>query len=89
MDIENFMKKIEEKYYVINYRFMAGNDFKNNILFLIETLIRPIFLIIERNEMNSYLEDIINEYNIKYIIKNSSNFYINSNDKYDKFYLNY
>jgi hypothetical protein len=86
--MNNFIKNLEETNYVVNYNFISGEDFKNNILFLIEALTKPILLIIERNDINSKIKEIINDYNIKYIItENSKN--INRNDKYDKFYLNY
>ena len=86
--MNNLIKKLEETNYVVNYNFISGEDFKNNILFLIEALTKPILLIIERNDINSKIKEIINDYNIKYIItENNKN--INRNDKYDKFYLNY
>lgn len=87
MKIEKLIIKLEKKNYVVRYKNIAGYDFEKNIIFLVESLIKPLILVINSYELTDKIEEILNKYNIKRIVvENKQNDTFNN---YDKFYLNY
>jgi hypothetical protein len=87
MDIEKMIIKLEKNNYVVRYKNISGYDFEKNIIFLIEALIKPLILIINRSELTDKIEEIINKYNIKNVI--FEDIKKDTFNNYDKFYLNY
>jgi uncharacterized membrane protein len=87
MEIDKLIIKLEKKNYVVKYKSIAGNNFEKNIIFLVESLIKPLIIVINSTELTDKIEEIINKYNIKrIIIENKQKDTFNN---YDKFYLNY
>jgi MinD superfamily P-loop ATPase len=90
MDLEKLVINLEKENYVVKYKFTAGNDFEKNIAFLVESLTKPIIILINKYELTSEVENILNKYKIKTIIveniKNHNNIEVNN---IDLFYLNY
>jgi hypothetical protein len=90
MDLEKLVIKLEKQNYVVKYKFTAGNDFEKNIAFLVESLTKPIILLINENELTTDVENILNKYNIKSIIvENKKKMYNIKVNNIDLFYLNY
>jgi hypothetical protein len=82
-------EELEIQSHVIEYKYIKGKDFKENMLFLEESLLKPLVLLIEEKDykyIKNNLQQILNT-NLKlYVINTHNNYTI---DIIDKYYLDY
>jgi hypothetical protein len=82
-------QELEIHSHVVEYKYIKGKDFKENMLFLEESLLKPLVLLIEEKEyinIKNILLNLLNA-NLKlYVMENKIN-NIHTFDILDKYYL--